>query len=122
MRKPCSTRRRRSIQPEWLSTYHPEAGHPAVDKENRRGLPMGTSPSQPNPADSSTLRRDVRGYRIGPRDYLQFGYLVAAVLIVGVLGLFAFGLLFNGITIFAWLFAGGVFAFTHRFNEKTNKL
>jgi len=82
---------------------------------------VDTTPGEPN-ANSSTLRRDLRRYRIGPRDWLQFAYLVAAVLIVGFLGLFAFGLLFNGVTIFGWLFVGGLFAFRHGFIQYRNKL
>jgi hypothetical protein len=61
-------------------------------------------------------------YRIRPRDVLQFVYLVAAVLLVGALGLFGFALLFNGITIFFWLFLGGALAFRHGFVQYRNRL
>src|SRR5262245_17801591 len=83
---------------------------------------MGTAPGQPDTADSSTLRRDVPRYRLGPRDWLQFVYLVAAVLLVGFLVLFAFALVFNEVTIFGWLFVGGFFAFRHGFTQYRNKL
>jgi hypothetical protein len=83
---------------------------------------MDTTSGEPNVAEPSTLRRGGRRYRIGARDWLQFAYLVAAVLIVGYLGLFIFALLFNEVTIFAWLFIGGFFAFRHGFIEYRNKL
>ena len=70
----------------------------------------------------SAPRPDVRRYRIGPRDWLQFAYLIIAVLLVGFLGLFAFALVVNGVTIFGWLFAGGFFAFRHGFTQYRNKL
>src|SRR5262245_10027393 len=83
---------------------------------------MDPTSSEPNVADTSTFRRGVRRYRIGPRDWLQFAYLVAAVLIVGYLGLFILALLFNDVTLFGWVFIGGFFAFRHGFIEYRNKL
>jgi len=83
---------------------------------------MDTTPSEPNAAASSTLRGHTQRYRLKPRDWLQFFYLVAAVLAVGFIGLMAFGLLFNGVTIFVWLFAGGLLAFRHGFIQYRHKL
>lgn len=83
---------------------------------------MDTTSGEPNSADTATLRRDVRRYRLGLRDWLQFFYLVAAVLIVGFLGLMAFAIVFNEVTIFGWAFIGGAFAFRHGFIEYRNKL
>ena len=62
-------------------------------------------------ADGRPLPR----YRPGPRDWLQLAYFAAAVLLVGFIGLFGFALIFNELTIFGWLFAGGFFAFRHGF-------
>jgi hypothetical protein len=83
---------------------------------------MGTTSGEPNVADTPTLRQGIRRYRIGPRDWLQFAYLVAAVLIVGFLGLMAFALVFNEVTIFGWSFIAGFCAFRHGFIEYRNKL
>lgn len=82
---------------------------------------MDMTPGEPSVAES-TLRRDVRRYRIGPRDVLQFAYLIAAVVVVGYLGLLGFALLFNDVTLFVWVFVGGFFAFRHGFIEYRNKL
>ena len=40
---------------------------------------MDTTPSEPKAAASSTLRGNAPRYRLKPRDWLQFFYLVAAV-------------------------------------------
>jgi hypothetical protein len=56
------------------------------------------------------------------RDWLQFVYIVVAFGLVLLIGLLAFGIVFNGITIFGWLFAGGFFAFRHGFTEYRNRL
>jgi hypothetical protein len=68
--------------------------------------------------------RDAPGgrHRIGPRDLLQFVYLAAAVVLVGFIGLFGFALLFNGITIYAWLFIAGAVWFRHGFIQYRNRL
>ena len=68
--------------------------------------------------DRQTLPR----YRPGPKDWLQLVYLGAAVLLVGFLGLFGFALIFNGITMFGWLFAAGFFLFRHGFLQYRNRL
>jgi hypothetical protein len=83
---------------------------------------VDTTSGEPNAADSPTLRRDSRRYQIRPRDLLQFAYLVVAVLVVGFLGLFAFALVFNEVTIFGWLFVGGFFAFRHGFLQYRSRL
>lgn len=61
-------------------------------------------------------------YRMGPGDVLQLVYLAAAVLLVGLIGLFGFALLFNGITIFFWLFLAGFLSFRHGFIQYRNRL
>ena len=66
--------------------------------------------------------RNLPRYRLGPRDWLQLAYLGVAVLLVGFLGLFAFALVFNEVTILGWLFVAGVFAFRHGFIEYRNRL
>src|SRR4026208_782760 len=93
---------------------------PASQGEPTRFL-MGTTSGEPNVADTPTLRQGIRRYRIGPRDWLQFAYLVAAVLIVGFLGLMAFARVFNEVTIFGWSFIAGFFAFRHGFLEYRHK-
>ena len=67
-------------------------------------------------------RRPLPSYRPGPRDWLQLVYLGGAVLLVGFLGLFGFALIFNEVTIFGWLFAGGFFLFRHGFIQYRNRL
>jgi hypothetical protein len=57
-----------------------------------------------------------------PRDWLQFVYVVVAFVLVGFIGLYAFALVFNGVTIFGWLFVGGFFAFRHGFIQYRNRL
>ena len=57
--------------------------------------------------------RSLPRYRPGPQDWLKFAYFVIAVFLVGFLGLFAFGLVFNEVTIFGWLFVAGFFTFRH---------
>jgi hypothetical protein len=65
---------------------------------NRRRAAM--SPTlEPNATDASTLRRDVPRHRLGPRDLRQFGYLIVAFVLVVFLGLYAFALVFNEVTI-----------------------
>jgi hypothetical protein len=78
--------------------------------------------STPHPVDthlppqtSQTGRR-----RPGPRDVLQFVYLVAAVILVALLGLIAFGLLFNRATVLLWMFVAGLFVFRQGFIEYRN--
>jgi hypothetical protein len=61
-------------------------------------------------------------YRLGPRDWLQLVYLGVAVLLVGFIGLFAFALVFNEVTILGWLFVAGFCAFRHRFTQYRNRL
>jgi len=61
-------------------------------------------------------------YRPGTRDWLQVAYLGGAALIVGFLGLFGFALVFNGVTIFGWLFAAGFFMFRYGFLQYRNRL
>jgi hypothetical protein len=48
--------------------------------------------------------------------------MAAAFLLVGFLCLLAFGLVFNEVTIFGWLFIGGVFIFRHGFIQYRNRL
>ena len=83
---------------------------------------MSTTLGEPDAAQSTTLRRDVRGYRMGPRDVRQILYLAVAFLVVIFIGLYAFALVFNEVTIYGWLFAGGVFAFRHGFLQYRNRL
>ena len=85
-------------------------------------IQLSTNPVEPDALDSSTLRRPGRPYRIGPREVFQFVSIVAAFLLVGFLGLLAFGLIFNDVTLFGWLFIGGAFAFRHGFIEYRNRL
>ena len=66
--------------------------------------------------------RELPRYRPGPRDWLQFAYLAVAFLLVVFIGLFAFALVFNEVTIFGWLFVGGFFAFRHGFIQYRNRL
>ena len=66
--------------------------------------------------------RELPRTRPTPRDWLQFVYVVLAFGLVVLPSLFAFGLVFNGVTIFGWLFAGGLFAFRHGFTEYRNRL
>src|SRR4030095_9366821 len=61
-------------------------------------------------------------YRPGRRDWLQFVYLAVAFLLVVLIGLYAFALVFNEVTIFGWLFAAGVFIFRHGFIQYRNRL
>jgi hypothetical protein len=83
---------------------------------------MNTKPVDPDAIDSSALRRQARQYRIGPRDVFRFVSMAAAFLLVGFLCLFAFGLVFNEVTIYGWLFIGGVFTFRHGFIQYRNRL
>jgi hypothetical protein len=59
---------------------------------------------------------------LGPRDLRQFGYLIVAFVLVVFLGLYAFALVFNEVTIYGWLFAAGFFAFRHGFTQYRNRL
>jgi hypothetical protein len=52
----------------------------------------------------------------------QFVYLVVAVVLVSVLGLFGFALVFNGATIYAWMFVAGAVVFRQGFLEYRNRL
>ena len=66
--------------------------------------------------------RELPRIRPTPRDWLQFAYVVLAFVLVGLIGLYAFALIFNGVTIFGWLFLGGFFAFRHGFIQYRNRL
>jgi hypothetical protein len=80
--------------------------------------PSGVTGMKQQAVDGRSLPR----YRPGPRDYLQLAYFFIAVLLVGFIGLFAFGLVFNEVTLFGWLFAGGFLAFRHGFIQYRNRL
>src|SRR5690349_1786780 len=67
-------------------------------------------------------RRELPRIQPGPRDWLQFVYVVVALVLVAFAGMFAFALVFNGVTIFGWLFAGGFVAFRHGFIQYRNRL
>jgi hypothetical protein len=73
-------------------------------------------------SDSPTLRENIRRYRFGPRDVRQFVYFVVAFILVALIGLYAFALVFNEVTIFFWLFAAGAFVFRHGFTQYRNRL
>ena len=60
--------------------------------------------------------------RMRPQDLFQLFYLVAAVLLVGIIGLFGYALLFNEVTIFFWMFLAGGLAFRHGFIQYRNRL
>ena len=60
--------------------------------------------------------------RMRPQDLLQLFYLAAAVLLVGIVGLFGYALLFNEVTIFFWMFLAGGLAFRHGFIQYRNRL
>jgi hypothetical protein len=66
--------------------------------------------------------RELPRYRPGPRDWLQFVYLAVAFLLVVLIGLYAFALVFNEVTIFGWLFGAGFFSFRHGFIQYRNRL
>jgi hypothetical protein len=83
---------------------------------------MSTTLDEPTAAQTPTIQRDFRRYRMGPRDVRQLLYLAVAFLLVLFLGLYAFALVFNGVTIYGWLFAGGAFAFRHGFIQYRNRL
>jgi hypothetical protein len=52
----------------------------------------------------------------------QVLYLAVAFLLVVFIGLYAFALVFNGVTIYGWLFAGGFLGFRHGFIQYRNRL
>jgi hypothetical protein len=83
---------------------------------------MDTTTGQPDVANSRSLRANMRRYRIGPRDVRQFVYFVAAFILVALIGLYAFALVFNEVTIYFWLFLAGAFAFRHGFIQYRNRL
>jgi len=66
--------------------------------------------------------RELPRIRPKPRDWLQFAYIVVAFALVIFIGLLAFGVVFNGVTIFGWLFIGGFFAFRHGFIQYRDRL
>ena len=66
--------------------------------------------------------RELPRIRPKPRDWLQFAYIVVAFGLVILIGLLAFGLVFNEVTMFGWLFIGGLFAFRHGFIQYRNRL
>lgn len=66
--------------------------------------------------------RPLPRYRPGARNWLQFAYIVVAFGLVIFIGLLAFGLVFNEVTIFGWLFIAGFFAFRHGFIQYRDRL